>query len=102
MTDNDIWIDAAIGEAVVEANKTSYTYILNLPPGVQKLQFFAYDYPDGHSIRIELPPEYEETGRCSLFIDGKPIDVKELSDRRVELHFPLGMHEHAKKDKETT
>ena len=96
---NDIWIDKTIGEAVGEANKTSYTTVLTLPLGTdKKLRYLTYEYANGVPARFELPNEYEDAGYCSVVIDGKPIDITNLGDGRVELHFPLGMHEHAKKD----
>lgn len=80
------------------ADAKSTTTIIDLHDGQSHLQGFTYKGADGEPQNFYLPAEWYETGFIRIIVDGLPIELTELPGHRVELHFPVGLHEHAKKD----
>ncbi len=85
-------------KAVGGANSRSHTEVIQLRAGDYTLSFISYIDERGVPSRHKLPDEWHSDGECSIVIGGKPIDLTNLGGGKVELHFPLGMHEHARKD----
>ena len=84
--------------AVGTANNRSHTEVIQLRSGDYTLSFLTFLDRKGHPSRLPLPDVWHETGHCTMMVEGKPIDLTNLGNGRVEVHFPLGMHDHARRD----
>ena len=90
--------DFELEKAVGTANHHAHTEVIQLRGCDYKLTFITYLDKNGHPHRQYLPGEWHKTGQCSIVLEDLPVDLTDLGGGRVEIHFPLGMHEHAKLD----
>ena len=79
------------------ADSKEFTEVLDLRHTGGKLARFHYRSPSGLELFYDVPEELEKDGFCRMDIDGLPIELTKLPGDRLELFFPVGMHDHAKK-----
>jgi hypothetical protein len=61
------------------------------------LHRLAYTAPDGEDRNYLVPSSlYGIEGFARLIIDGIPVELTLLLDNRVEVYWPVGVHEHSK------
>jgi len=59
------------------------------------LQSLAYVTVEGENLSYGVPASlYGENGFARMIIDGLPVELTLLLDNRVEMCWPVGMHDH--------
>ena len=84
-------------KTVGAANNKAVTDVMQLSTDAH-LSHLMYDPPDGLEQRIKLPDEWEADGECQLIVDGLPVELTDLGNGKVEVYWPVGMHDHASEE----
>ena len=61
-----------------------------------KLDRFAYTDKDGVASTLKIPDSFHNDGFVEMIIDGLPLELTMLPGNKIEICWPVGMHNHAK------
>tara|TARA_R110000744_G_scaffold284830_4_gene396308 strand:+ start:4006 stop:4416 length:411 start_codon:yes stop_codon:yes gene_type:complete len=61
-----------------------------------KLDRFAYTGEDGVASTQKIPDSFHDDGFVEMIIDGLPLELTMLPGNKIEICWPVGMHDHAK------